>query len=69
MAKKPKRIILTKTVVYKGKHYFPESEQNWPGDITDELIDKEAAEPVIEITAKQDDDDKKTGGNVGDNGE
>jgi hypothetical protein len=47
-----KKIILTNTVVYKGRHYPPDSEQDWPADVVDELIEKDAAELVLEVAGQ-----------------
>ncbi len=46
---KTRKIILLKTAVYKGKHYPPESDHDWPVNIVDELIEKDAAEPVMNV--------------------
>ncbi len=40
---------MLKTVIYKGKHYPPESDHEWPVDIVDELIEKNAAVPVMDV--------------------
>ncbi|WP_158406129.1 hypothetical protein [Desulfobacula toluolica] len=47
MAKK--KILLTRTVVYGGKHYPPDSDHEWPEEIVDELIEKNAGEPVLDV--------------------
>ncbi|MCP4683386.1 MAG: hypothetical protein GY864_13730 [Desulfobacterales bacterium] len=51
---KTKKILLTRTVVYKGKHYPPESDHEWPEDIVDELIEKDAGEPVLDVVGTKD---------------
>ncbi|NOX35893.1 MAG: hypothetical protein GXP56_19555 [Deltaproteobacteria bacterium] len=53
MSGKTKKIILLKTVLYKGRHYPPGSEQNLPVDIVDDLIEKKAAEPVMAVKPEQ----------------
>jgi len=42
------------TVVYKGKHYPPDSDHEWPEDIVDELIEKDAGEPVLDVVGTKD---------------
>jgi len=59
MSGKTKKIVLLKTVVYKGKHYPPGSEQNLPTDIADDLIEKKAAEPVMAVKLEQEPEPKK----------
>ncbi len=51
MAKKPKvkEVVLVRTVNYGGKYYPPGEVLEMPGDIADELIDVEAAEPVLAV--------------------
>ncbi len=49
MAKKSVKIVLTKTVGYEGNHYPPGTVHEWPKDIADELIEKDAAEPVLDV--------------------
>lgn len=44
-----KTIILTKSAYYNGRMYPPDTEQDWPEDIADELIEKDAAEPVMDV--------------------
>ena len=46
-----KKVFLTKTVLYDGKHHQPGSDHEWPADIVDELIDKGAGEPVMDVMA------------------
>jgi hypothetical protein len=47
--KKTRKIFLLKTVVYQGKHYFPDAIVEWDAGITDDLIEKEAAEPCVDV--------------------
>jgi len=47
-----KKIILLKTAVVEGKHYPPESIHVWAEKIANELIDKDAAEPVLDVKTK-----------------
>ncbi len=49
MSEKTKKIVLSKTVVYKRRHYPPESTHEWPEDIVDELIEKDAGEPILDV--------------------
>jgi len=44
-----KKIFLTRTVVYQSKHYQPDREYVFPGQIADEIIEKNAGEPVLEV--------------------
>ncbi|MCP3943230.1 MAG: hypothetical protein GY710_17325 [Desulfobacteraceae bacterium] len=44
-----KKIILTKTVVYKGKHHRPDSVHEWPVKIVNEIIEKNAGDPVLDV--------------------
>ena len=60
MSGKTKKIVLLKTVVYKGRHYSPGSEQNLPVDIVDDLIEKNAAEPVMAVKPEQEPEQKKS---------
>ena len=46
-----KKVYLTKTVLYGGKHHPPGSDPDWPEDIVDELIDKGAGKPVMDVRA------------------
>lgn len=47
--KKTRQIILLKTVVHQGEHYFPDDIVEWDAGIVDELIEKEAAEPCVDV--------------------
>ena len=47
--KKTRQIILLKTVVHQGVHYFPDEIVEWDIAITDDLIEKEAAEPCVDV--------------------
>ncbi|MBI9092460.1 MAG: hypothetical protein JEZ12_24855 [Desulfobacterium sp.] len=47
--KKTRQIVLLKTVVYQGVHYFPDDVVEWDNEIVDELIEKEAAEPCVNV--------------------
>ncbi|MCG8639151.1 MAG: hypothetical protein MI862_05420 [Desulfobacterales bacterium] len=51
MSEDMKKIILIKSAGYLGKLYPPGSTQDWPKGIADELIDKEAADPVLNVAA------------------
>ncbi len=46
-----KKVYLTKTVLYDGKHHLPGSDHDWPVEIVDELIEKQAGEPVLDVMA------------------
>ena len=54
MSEKKKEIILSKTCCYNGRHYPPDSIQKWPESIADELIEKDAAEPVMDVRTDRD---------------
>ena len=47
---KTRKIMLTRTAVVAGRHYFPDAVHEFPADIVDELIDKNAGEPVMDVT-------------------
>jgi hypothetical protein len=55
VAKKPEEapegeeVVLLRTVNYGGTYYPPGEVLKLPGDIADELIDVEAAEPVLVV--------------------
>lgn len=57
MAKKPeeapegKEVVLLRTVNYGGKYYPPGEVLELSGVIADELIDVEAAEPVLAVAS------------------
>lgn len=51
MSEDTKKIILLKSAGYLGKLHLPGSTQDWPKGIADELIDKEAADPVLNVAA------------------
>ena len=45
---------MTKTIVYAGKHYPPGKEFSFPETIVDEIIDKNAGEPVLQVESFKD---------------
>lgn len=57
MAKKPeetpeeKEVVLLRTVNYGGIYYPPGEVLKFPEEIADELIDVEAAEPVLAVAS------------------
>ena len=50
---KNQKILLTRSVFFKGKQFLPDTVHDWPEDIVDELIDKNAGEPVMDVTGTQ----------------
>ena len=50
---KTRKIMLTRTAVVEGRHYFPDPDivREFAADIVDELVDKNAGEPVMDMAA------------------
>lgn len=46
-----KKILLTRTAVVKGRHFLPDPDKmyEFDADIVDELVDKNAGEPVMDL--------------------
>jgi len=55
MSEKLKKCILVKTCCYNGKHYPPgDTIYEWPESIVTELVEKDAAEPVLNVESDSD---------------
>ncbi|WP_034624733.1 hypothetical protein [Desulfotignum balticum] len=54
-----KKILLTRTAVVNGKHYLPDPDKIYEFDakIADELVDKNAAEPVMDLPGGRQEND------------
>lgn len=46
-----RKILLTRTAVVKGKHFLPDPDKlyEFDAEIVDELVDKNAGEPVMDL--------------------
>jgi len=52
-----KKILLNRTAVVKGKHHLPNPDKihEFDAEIVDELVDKNAGEPVMDLPGTQPD--------------
>jgi hypothetical protein len=57
-----KKILLTRTAVVKGKHYLPDPDKihEFDADIVDELVDKNAGEPVLDLSCSRLEEEPET---------
>ncbi|EMS79203.1 hypothetical protein [Desulfotignum phosphitoxidans] len=54
-----KKILLTRTAVVKGRHYLPDPDKlyEFDAEIVDELVDKNAGEPVMDLPGTRQEND------------
>lgn len=64
MAKRKVKLVLLKTVVHKGKYFWPDSVVEWDPDVAEDLIERQAAEPCTDVVPFPGDNREPGGGST-----